>query len=137
MELIDRDTAEAVDALLSLARGGPASFREIAARAEARSDRLCRILEKLRHSGIVKVTSGPDARFAVASPTEKISLLDIVRSVQGTVEVHNPSADARKEPSGISRGGLPADDVRQSIIKLLEKITLEELLESASSGLTE
>jgi len=136
MKLIDRDTAEAVDALLVLARTGPASFRKIAARAQARSDRLRTILEKLHRSGIVRTSPGSDKCFAVASPEQEITLLDIVRSIQGTVGIGSPQADAEEDSFGQTRSGLPPD-IRQDINRLLEEITLRELLENVSSGLRE
>jgi Rrf2 family protein len=62
------------------------SSREIARALGASEHHLSKVLQRLVHSGIARSTRGPGGGFTIATPWEKIKLVDIYESIEGPMK---------------------------------------------------
>ncbi|MFN8422665.1 MAG: Rrf2 family transcriptional regulator [Anaerolineae bacterium] len=80
----------AVRAVLDLARhegDGRRKTREIAAAMNIPAGYLSQILAALVQSGLVVATAGRDGGYRLARPADAVSLLDVIRAIDGPVGV--------------------------------------------------
>lgn len=86
MALISKSSEYGLRAALFMA-GRPAgdnvSVREMSETLDISFHFLTKILQKLARSGVVKSTRGARGGIALAKPAKEITLLDIVRSIEG------------------------------------------------------
>lgn len=69
------------------ARPGPVLVREIARESFSPQQSLSKILLRLQKSGLVRSTRGPGGGYELARPPSDIRLAEIIRAVDGTVDV--------------------------------------------------
>ena len=77
-----------IRAVLDLARnadGGRRKTREIAEAMNIPRGFLSQILATLAHAELVRATAGRDGGYVLARPAGAISLLDVIRAVEGPV----------------------------------------------------
>ncbi|MBN1163966.1 MAG: Rrf2 family transcriptional regulator [Candidatus Krumholzibacteriota bacterium] len=88
MEFILRKTDYAMRALLKLSRniqGGPISTSVIAEEEDISYPLACKLMQSLQQARIVKSCMGPAGGFELVRDPAKISLLDIIETIQGPV----------------------------------------------------
>jgi Rrf2 family transcriptional regulator, iron-sulfur cluster assembly transcription factor len=95
-------TRYGVRALFDIAfhnQGAPTQARDIARRQEVPLRYLEQIFQELRRANLVEAKRGPRGGYSLARPPEKITLGDVVRAVQGPIELlaaDDEAADANR-----------------------------------------
>jgi Rrf2 family protein len=79
--------------------GQPTQARDVARRQEVPLRYLEQIFQDLRRAGLVEAKRGPRGGYSLARPAEEISLGDIVRAVQGPIELLTTSEPPPSEPA--------------------------------------
>ena len=78
----------AVRAMIYLAKAGgnsPVQIREISLSEGISKAYIEQLFNKLRRSGIIKSLRGPSGGYVLGKPANKISIGDIIRSVEGPI----------------------------------------------------
>ncbi len=125
--------AYATRAMLDLALHdgqGPVALKDIARRQQISERYLGHLMDALRVAGLVKSARGARGGFALAKLPHEIYLSDIIRNVEGSIDIVK-CVDA---PDVCSRvASCAARDVwvqiKQAIYDVLQSITLQELVE--------
>jgi len=80
MNIVNRQTAYRLEALLELAHAHPAPVQvaELARRRRIPRPFLARLLTELAHAGVVTTARGPAGGVSLARPPAQVSLADIV-----------------------------------------------------------
>ena len=73
--------------MLQSSAGMPVQMREIAESEKISKPYIEQLFMKLRRSGIIKSLRGPSGGYVFAQKPEKISVGDIVRSVEGPISL--------------------------------------------------
>jgi Rrf2 family iron-sulfur cluster assembly transcriptional regulator len=79
----------AVRTVIALARRDPASLlkaREIAEEMDIPGQYVSQITGALVRSGILEATAGPSGGYRLARPANEVSLLDVIRAIEGPLE---------------------------------------------------
>ena len=66
---------------------GAVTLNEIAARQKISVKYLWQVINPLKTAGLLSVTRGAKGGYALARPTEKITMLDVVNILEGTLSV--------------------------------------------------
>lgn len=122
------DYALRAAAELALAGSSPVTALQLAEAQHIPPKFLENILGQLRRSGLIRSQRGPDGGYWLALPAEKISLADIIRSVDG------PLLGVRGErPEDLGYGGAAQSlqevwiALRASERAILEQVTLAHI----------
>lgn len=132
-------------AVISLAKTGhPTSVHDLAQTEHIPEDFLEKILQKLRHAGIVKSTKGADGGYALARSAQKISAWDVLGVLDGPIQTFTPPVIKKVLPASnaghVAPAGWPCPPpshcqtnevwrkLEQEIEGTLSKITLEKLI---------
>ena len=122
-----------VRALLDIAyhgAGQPIQLRDIADRQGIPPRFLEQIFQDLKRVGLVSSKRGPRGGYALARPAAEVRLGDVLRAIEGRVDLADPSA--RQQGSDRACAEL-LDDVLASLSKNVEAcfdaLTLDELCE--------
>lgn len=91
MDILRRNTDYALRAMLNLAKQW--STEPISARKMAREEKIpyqimCKLLQKLHEVGLVISYMGPRGWYRLSREPSKISLLEVVRAIQGPVRIN-------------------------------------------------
>ena len=86
--------------LAGLWRDKPASSRDIAAAEGISYDLTCKLLQKLAKARLVKSAMGPKGGFRLATNPAKISLGQVIKSVQGPINLNRCLLADYKCPRG-------------------------------------
>ncbi len=107
---------------------GPVMVREIADCQGISERYLEHILNSLRASGIVRSTRGARGGYELAKPPGKVTLGDVVRSLEGPLDIVSCTHDGEcgRSPACVTMEIWR--DVRDAIESVLEGVTLEELV---------
>lgn len=92
MDLIRRNTDYALRAAINLAKNknkGPISTREVARQEGIPYELACKIMQQLKKKKIVKSVMGAKGGFELKRRPSKISLLDVIESIQGQVSLNH------------------------------------------------
>ena len=112
--------------------------KEISARQAISARYIEQIFQKLKKAGIIKSTRGPSGGYCLAKKFDEISVGDIVRAAEGTVQLVR-CADPSKS------GGKTCDRMQQCVVRdvwteaterlmtYLDSVTLQDLCEEAQS----
>jgi len=116
---------------------GPVAGKGIAQRQNISMPFLDQLLSKLRRSGLVKSVRGPQGGYLLARSPSRIKVGDIVRSVEGPINVSYclgetgaPHSCARAEGC-VSR--ILLKKLNSQIMKALDSTTLEDLCREAGA----
>ena len=91
-------TRYGVRALLAMAHGpGPSLAREIAEQERIPVRYLEQIFQGLKRAGLVAAKRGPKGGYALARAPEKITIGDVVRALQGELELVADEAGSTRE----------------------------------------
>ena len=122
---LNRSTDYAIQMLLYLAKAGKTvSSSELAAAIGVSHRYLLQISAKLRAAGFIQAAHGPSGGLNLDKAPEKISLYDIILSMEGAVRTGEIC-------------GTPTDVMAQEILALGEEYRkMEKMLEKALKGIT-
>lgn len=81
----------------------PRPLRWLADRLDTSPDTLHKILQRLVKAGVLRSTRGPGGGFRLATPPDRLTLLDLVEAVDGPL---------RERPSPVEGSGGPRNAVR-------------------------
>ena len=108
---------------------GPVMVREIS-QSQGISERyLENILNTLRTSGFVISTRGAKGGYELAKTPSRITLYDIVRSLEGPLDVVSCTGGEECEKAGKCATIYVWKEIKEKIENVLRSITLEELAE--------
>ncbi len=108
--------------------GGPVMVREIADCQNISERYLEHILNALRASGIVRSTRGAHGGYELAKPPETVTLGDVVRSLEGPLDIVACTHDGDCERADMCVTMNIWRDVRNAVESVLDGVTLEELV---------
>ena len=113
---------------------GPVSRRELAARQQISSPYVAQLFRRLVAEGLARGVKGPGGGYALARPPETISAGDVVRAVEGPIElvrcVVPGSGDPCKRTGGcVTR--LLWRRMTDAVVEILDSVTLQDLCEEA------
>jgi len=122
----------AVRFLLDLAlrdQSKPGSLNEIARSQDISEKYLWQIVANLKTAGFVSAVSGKQGGFLLAKPPSRISLKDILETLEGNCDlvdcVHDP-ASCKRNPNCAAREMW--QDVSRRIADVLTSVTLADLI---------
>ena len=132
MDILRRNTDYALRAMLYLAENfdkKPASASQIARQESIPSQLLCKLLQMLHASKLVKSSKGPKGGFRLRKKPSKINLLQIITAIQGPVSLNRCLLSLNKCPQQPNCQVSKKLAVLQRFIdKFLAEITLTQLL---------
>ena len=91
MDVIRRNTDYAVRLMVHLAKhhgNEPISTRASAAEEHVPYQLACKLMQKLNNAKLVTSCMGPRGGFVLAAEPSKISLLDVVDAIQGSINMN-------------------------------------------------
>lgn len=116
--------------------GRAAQVKDIAERQGIPPRFLEHIFQDLKRAGIVSSKRGPRGGYQLVRPPAEIKLGDVVRAVEGPIDLASSDADA-SAPSDAPSVAVTEDAFRDLAAKIeacLDAITLQDLLERAHSA---
>lgn len=132
MDVVRRNTDYAVRLMVNLARrygGGPISTRKAATEEQVSYQLACKLMQSLQKAGLLKSSMGPRGGFILDRNPSKISLLDIISAIQGSISVNRcvliPKVCPQAKNCSV-RDRLA--DLQKVINDSLAKITLDDLI---------
>lgn len=119
----------AVRALFDLAFGGqsPAQVRDVAARQRIPVRFLEQILHALKRAGLVESKRGPGGGFTLARDPATIRLGDVLRAVEGPVELASPRRGPRRTAELRDVTDAALLDLSRSVERCFDTVTLRDL----------
>ena len=127
MSILRRNTDYALRAMVNLAGhygGDVVATRQLSTEEDISYQYAAKIMQLLHAAGLVKSTMGPHGGFSLARPPEKVSLLDIIKAVQGSVSLNDCFLDVDACP-------------RRPTCVISAKIAgLQEYIERSLAGIT-
>ncbi len=112
---------------------GPVMVREIAESQNISERYLEHILNSLRASGLVRSTRGARGGYELAKPPSAITLGDVVRSLEGPLDIVSCTQDEDCSRTENCVTMQVWKDVRDAIEGVLDRVTLESLLQQLRS----
>ena len=92
MNVLRHNTDYALRMMCCLARhfgNGTVSVRILAQQEDVSFQYACKILQKLHESGLVQSQMGPKGGYKLSKEPHLITMLDVIRAMQGTITVNN------------------------------------------------
>jgi Rrf2 family protein len=114
-------------------QGRPTQARDIARRQEVPLRYLEQIFQELRRANLVEAKRGPRGGYFLARAPESITLGDVVRAVQGPIELIAPEDDQRTDGDRSREGRsklVPASiwkELAQKIRACFDGVTIKDL----------
>jgi Rrf2 family protein len=108
--------------------GKPTQARDIARRQEVPLRYLEQIFQELRRAELVQAKRGPKGGYSLARQAQRITLGDVVRAVQGPIEL------TREEPDPLPTRGGPSlcpdlwSEVAQKVSQAFDSLTIQDLV---------
>ena len=141
---VTKGSEYAIRAVFDLARLSSedrAQLKEIASRMSIPEDFLAKLFQSLNRSGIIKSYRGTKGGYALAKKPEKITLKDVIESVDGPIKLGKGISLGATCPSGTdstcTKGSCDImsmcpinnvwQDAQDSVIKKLEKANFKSL----------
>ena len=105
------------------------SLNSIAERNNISLQYLEQVFAALRRAGIVKSIKGPQGGYLLDRPADKITVLEIVKALEGSYELEDEEISDQVEGKEISMSiqELIIDPVNKKLHEILEHITLQDL----------
>ena len=116
--------------------GQPVQVKDIAYRQKIPEEYLGQIMVLLKRANLVHGTRGPGGGYHLARPPERISVMEILRVLEGSLIEENSRAQKnRLESSLIARRLLDAYNKAVEVSeKMLDEVTLAELCRPEESS---
>lgn len=109
---------------------GVVSTRVISEECDVSYQFACKIMQRLHSAELVNSTMGPRGGFMLRRDPAKISLLEVIESLQGPLIVNTcmrgPKACKRRETCNVSD---KVTELQKSLIKSLDEIKLSEVMD--------
>ena len=138
MDVLRRNTDYALRAMANLARHyGRESVptRQIASQEDISYQLACKILQRLHSANLVESCMGPRGGFRLSREPSKISLLELIRAIQGPVRLNRCLLGANgcpQQPNCATSRRLAG--LQEYIDGYLGGITLDEISESTNTN---
>jgi len=116
--------------------GSAVSIADIAKKEDISVDYLEQILNKLRRNGLIESVRGPGGGYVLAREPEKITIADIVRTLEGNIYPVHCTKDGmdvsscKKGKSCVSK--IVWHKLASAISECLESVTLQDLRSEAA-----
>ena len=137
MDIVRRNTDYALRAMVNLAKNhgnGLVSSKTIATEERIPYQLACKLMQKLNNAKLVKSQMGPKGGFSLSRPPSRISVLEIIETIQETLSLNRCLLARNKCPKQKTCTVRPKlVELQEYIGNYLNKITLAELIESKSS----
>ncbi len=115
-----------------------ASAKEIAGNYGIPVPLLAKVLQKLARGGLLTSEYGTNGGYRLARDPREINALEVVRTIDGPVILTSCFTGSRAcYQSGTCSVREPLRKIHESILQLLENITISELAQDASAPRTE
>ena len=126
----------AMTVLASNQGSGPVSVKQIAREKDLSASYLEQLLAPLRRAGLVRSVRGPQGGYLLAQPPETITVRDILEILEGPMipiecSVEQGELDCCGEDECALRRVWV--NLRESMIDVVESVTLSDLAEGADS----
>jgi Rrf2 family protein len=125
----------AVRAMFDIAfhgEGASAQIKDIAERQAIPMRFLEQIFQDLRKAGLVSGKRGPRGGYQLVRPTQKVSLGDVFRALEGTLSVYGGEEErSAGESASIAVTDVAFRELSTRIEACFDAITLEDLCERA------
>lgn len=111
-------------------QGRPTQARDIARRQEVPLRYLEQIFQELRRANLVDAKRGPKGGYFLSRQPETITLGDVVRAVQGPIELLTNEDEASAATNGHPSKQVPADIWRELATKIsgvFDSVTIRDL----------
>jgi Rrf2 family protein len=120
------------------AKSGKTGIKQISSDLGLPSPFLAKILQELAKQKILSSSKGPHGGFSLLKDPKKITLIDIVRSIDGdefftNCVMHNGPCGGRDRRRKHCALHEDYDSIRQELIKLFGKRTIHDLVISSST----
>ena len=118
---------------------GKTGIKKISSDLDLPTPFLAKILQQLAKHKILSSSKGPHGGFSLLKDPKKITLLDIVNTIDGTdiftnCVMHNGSCDAVEKENKRCPLHDDYEKIRSNIIKLFSNKTIYELVKAANKG---
>jgi Rrf2 family protein len=130
---LNRSSAYAIKALVVMAQGSaknnlPAVSHVIAQERGIPERFLLKVLIPLVHAGLLQSVKGPHGGYRLTRPAAKITLLEIIEGVEGSIRGEAPAVRVDQPPSALDKQlQAVCDQAAAELRKQLEKVTLADL----------
>ena len=134
-----RSTSYALMALCYIARdagGHSVPAKKIAAYYHIPPEYLLKVLQKLVQGGLLIGSRGPHGGYTLSRPGDKISLAEIVESVQGPMEAEDTTLPDKIDVGIADQLTKAYGRARKQVVEVLSEITLDDLI-AGSDKVTE
>ena len=138
MDVLRRNTDYGLRIMVNLAKHAGSrslSARQLASEGRFSYDLGCKILQKLHKAGLVQSSMGPKGGFSLSREPEEISLMEVIRVLQGGARLNRCLLDGEgfelQAECAISE---KLGDLQRYIDEYLEGISLAEIVSSHSLG---
>jgi Rrf2 family transcriptional regulator, iron-sulfur cluster assembly transcription factor len=136
MDIIRRNTDYALRAAVELAvrySGEPVSTKEIADNRQIPYQLACKLLQRLHKAGVVKSEMGPSGGFVLCKNPAKITVRQLVETIQGPVRLNNCKLCRLSRCCNISP---ELNRLQGKINEFLDGLTLKQLVDKENSKKT-
>lgn len=133
MDVLRRDTDYGLRIMTSLAKqfdsGELVSSRQLADDGRFSYELGCKLLQKLHKAKLVESTMGPKGGFALNKQPSKITLMEIIKVLQGGIRLNSCLLDGQGcEFQSVCRISTKLSHLQQYIDNYLDGITLAEIV---------
>ena len=135
MDIVRRNTDYALRAMLNLAGhygNGTVSAREVARQGGIPYQLACKLLQRLGKAKLIKSSMGPKGGFSLSKEPSKISLLQVIETIQGPVRLNRCLLSMKGCPR---QRGCPVKpklaELQKTIGDYLGSIKLDELVKTS------
>ncbi len=137
MDILRRNTDYALRAMVNLAGHygeEPVSTRDISQSGDISYQLTCKLMQKLNNAGLVKSSMGPNGGFVLSRTPAKITLAEIIDTIQGPLNLNRcllgENVCPRQSSCPIT---VKLAKLQKNISDYLQSITLDELLHHQGS----
>lgn len=137
MDIVRRNTDYALRAMIHLAEyydGGTVSARELAQQGGIPYQLACKLLQRLSKAKLIKSSMGPKGGFSLRKEPSKISVLQVIETIQGPVRLNRCLLSAK---GCLRQNRCPVKpklaELQRTIGNYLGGITLDELIKSGKA----
>lgn len=113
---------------------GPVSISSIAQRQNLSERYLEQLMAKLKKAGLVKSIRGSGGGYTLAKHAEEVSVGDVLRALEGNMELVTCAAFHNIEPCGMEHTCVTKyvwQKINESILNTIDEITIAALVEQS------